>query len=66
MVYAQTDQATDHRLCQVQKMHMFGKRHHLHACYSATIDLASTSLVGTGEMNLVYRDVYEDRMRDLD
>ena len=66
MVYAQTDQLIDHQLCQVQKMHMLDKRHHLHACYSATMEIASISLVGTGEMNLMHRDVYEDRMRDLD
>ena len=64
MVYTQTDQLIDHQLCQVQKMHTLDKRHHLHACYSATMDIAS--LVGTGKMNLMYRDVYEDRMRDLD
>ena len=66
MVYTQTDQAIDHQLFQVQKMHMLSKRHHLNAYYSATMDIASTSLVGTGEMNLTHRDVYEDRMRHLD
>lgn len=66
MVWSQTGQVIGHQLCPVQKMHMFGKIHHLHVGYSATMDAASTTLVGTGEMNLMHMDVYEDRRRDLD